>query len=206
MRFKANEVGVPVTGVIHVGGHHGEEYEQYVAEGVRHQVWIEPQAKQFAVLQQHLGNRPGVILVNAALGSTESWGTMYTETANGGASSSLLEPKEHLREHPHILFDGREQVRILMLDSLDISFPHYQMLVLDVQGFELEVLKGARTVLGLGHIRVIQAEIARVEVYTDQPMVEDLDRFLAPFGFVRSQTFWYGDPDTANAGEGLWTR
>lgn len=202
MRFPVNTVAVrigrPITGVIHVGGHHGEEYPAYVAEGVTHQLWFEPQKAAFAEMYRRIGDKPGVSLAQLALGDHAGYVEMYTETVNGGASSSLLAPREHLIEHPHIKFDGRETVRMCRLDDLMFFRENFQMLVLDVQGYELEVLKGATATLP--YINAIQAEIARVEVYAGCPMVEDLDAFLVPFGFSRVDTFWYG----ANAGEGLW--
>jgi FkbM family methyltransferase len=202
MRFPVNTVAVrigqPITGVIHVGGHHGEEYPAYVAEGVTHQIWVEPQAKQYEEMVRRIGGMPGVRCANVALGADECFTSMYTETVNGGASSSVLPPREHLTEHPHIVFDGRETVRMCRLDDLMFYREQFQMLVLDVQGYELEVLKGGTATLP--YFNAIQAEIARTEVYEDCPMVEELDDFLRPFGFFRIDTFWYG----ANAGEGLW--
>jgi FkbM family methyltransferase len=196
-----------IEGVIHVGAHHGEEYPCYVAEGVKRTLWIEPQHDAYMALQTYLEGRSGVGLIWAACGAYDGSGIMYTETVNGGASSSLLEPKDHLIEHPHITFPGKESVKVHRLDTLLAAIdppPSYQMLVLDTQGYELEVLKGATETLK--SIRVIQAEIAQREVYRGCPMVGDLDCFLVPFGFKREDTFWYGDPDKAYAGEGLWVK
>jgi hypothetical protein len=74
------------------------------------------------------------------------------------------------------------------LDSFRIS--GCNVLMMDVQGYELEVLKGARETLG--SIDHVFTEINRAELYEGCPMAEDLDLFLAGFGFFRAETDWAG--------------
>ena len=55
-------------------------------------------------------------------------------------SSSILEPKEHLLHHKQVTFEGSEEIELKRFDDLNIQNVDY--LNIDVQGFELEVLKG----------------------------------------------------------------
>ena len=66
---------------------------------------------------------------------------------------------------------------------------------MDVQGYELEVLKGAAELLA--DIDYIHAEINRVELYEGCVMVSDLDMFLQDF--VRVNTEWWPGQDWGDA-------
>jgi hypothetical protein len=62
---------------------------------------------------------------------------------------------------------------------------------MDVQGYELEVLKGASKFLS--HIQFIYCEVNRAEVYEGCPMIEEIDQFLGEYNFERVDTNWAGD-------------
>ncbi len=80
-----------------------------------------------------------------ALGSSAGTVEMYCNP--DGASSSLLKPKLHLQVSPDVIFDTRETVEVITLDSLLEDDHPYNFINMDVQGFELEVLKGASKTL-----------------------------------------------------------
>jgi hypothetical protein len=63
------------------------------------------------------------------------------------------------------------------------------MLVTDTQGFDLEVLKGAQKTLS--QIDYIYTEVSKGH-YEGEPTLEDMDRFLKPFGFQRAEVSMYG--------------
>lgn len=77
------------------------------------------------------------------------------------------------------------------LDDLDIGVEKYNFINVDVQGYELEVLKGASETLR--NIDYIMSEVNRDEVYENCAQVEELDNFLANYNFVRVETVWVGD-------------
>ena len=62
------------------------------------------------------------------------------------------------------------------------------MLNIDVQGYELEVLKGADTILE--YIELMILEVNRDEMYEGCPLVEELDTFLEKYNFKRVHTLW----------------
>ncbi len=77
---------------------------------------------------------------------------MHTETRNQGQSNSLLKPKTHLEAHPEIEFTGELSVKVLPMDSFD--FGGKNLLVMDVQGYELQVLLGgAKTLEQIDYLR-----------------------------------------------------
>jgi hypothetical protein len=66
----------------------------------------------------------------------------------------------------------------------------FNFLNIDVQGFELEVLRGAAETLN--YVDYILTEVNREELYEDCVLVEELDEFLDAYGFVREETSWGG--------------
>ena len=75
-------------------------------------------------------------------------------------------------------------------------------LAIDVQGFELEVLKGAAKVLG--NVNNLIVEVNRTEQYKNCALINDLDTFLKPFNLSRIETEWYNN--TEDWGDALYRR
>jgi FkbM family methyltransferase len=175
-----------ITGVIHIGAHYGEELQTYKRERIRHLAFIEPCKEAFTILQR---NTRGVIcqLHNYALGAQFGEGVMNTASHNKGQSNSLLKPETHLKQHPEVVFDGNETVKIVTLDSLMFG-SQFNMINMDVQGYELEVLKGGVTTLT--NVDVIYTEVNREEVYSGCAKIEQLDEYLKEF--TRVKTEWCG--------------
>lgn len=178
-----------VNGVIHVGAHYGQEYHTYRELGISPVLFIEPCEKAFQVLRQTLADNPDVVLFQSACGAEFSIGTMNVEQANQGMSNSLLKPIKHLDQYPSIVFEGTEEVEVRQLDEITehLSFKG-NLLVMDVQGYELEVLKGAtKTLKGIDYV---YCEINRAEVYEGCAKVWELDEMLKDF--TRVETSWAG--------------
>lgn len=178
-----------ITGVIHVGAHFGQEHHDYKAAGIRQVLFIEPCSKAFKVLQDTFANTPGVHLCNSACGEDFAIAEMNVERANLGMSNSLLKPVKHLDQYPSIVFTDTEEVVIQPLDNITREYnTRGNLLVMDVQGYELEVLKGATQTLK--QIDYIYTEVNRDEVYENCARVEQLDAFLSDF--ARVETNWGG--------------
>ncbi len=182
------DYGLKVRGIIHVGAHHGWEFKNYQAAGIKDLVFIEPLPSNFVQLRENVSEE--CLLFNTALGNFVGEVEMNVETANMGQSSSILEPGTHLTQYPHIKFESKVTVPITKLDLLPISRQHYNMLNIDVQGYELEVLKGGEQTLE--GIDCLYLEVNRAQVYKGCAQVEELDDWLRPRGFVRVKTAWVG--------------
>jgi len=100
-------------------------------------------------------------------------------------TSSLYEPDlaimnryEDLAEYCQVV--SVEEITTVRLDDVpEVRGADY--LKIDVQGAELEVLKGAVQVLR--DILVVQAEVEFVPIYRGQPLFADVDQFLRSQGF-----------------------
>ena len=179
---------VVVKGVLHVGGHLGEEYPIYKKVGAQKIVFFEPIPDIYNELTKRLKGCEDVVLVKKALGSRNETRDMHIHRG-GGESTSFLKPTA--------LYDGYFEEKTVPLEivTLDSFLPSlndshvFNMLVTDTQGFDLEVLKGAQN--ALKQIKYIYTEVSKGH-YHGEPALEDFDVFLKPFGFRRVESSMYG--------------
>lgn len=188
--FLKSKHNLDVRGIIHIGGHHGEEHELYRELNIPI-LFFEPLSNNFKILKERTQNDSNIISYQCALGNENKMVSMYVETANQGQSSSILKPKKHLDQYPHITFDSIEEVNMFRLDDIDLDLLKYNFIAIDVQGYELEVFKGAFNTLK--NIDYIVSEVNRDEVYENCPHIDELDSYLNQFNFKRVETEWVGD-------------
>jgi FkbM family methyltransferase len=195
-----------LKGVIHVGAHFAEEHDDYLNCGINKFVYIEPCKDAFANLTAKVSNgsllsgflnpifSPPLFGINVknvraflcACGAEEAEMTMNVSHNNQGQSNSLLAPKLHLQQHPEVVFTDTEKVNVIPLDKLPFIKEDYNFLAMDVQGYELEVLKGATETLK--HIDCIMTEINTDSTYDGNAFVWELDAFLDFYEFKRVET------------------
>lgn len=197
--------GFKVRGVIHVGAHEGVEHELYNSMGIRRQLFIEPHPETFRRLASHVPNNAEVRLLNIACGAKPGRATMYETSGNDGASNSLLEPNAHLNEMHNIATSGTVEIEVQPLDdaipAANLQPKDFNIIVLDVQGFELEVLRGSVKTL-TQHTDAIFCEIQRISLYRDGVLAPEIDAFMRQHGFERVMTQWMA----ASFGDGLYLR
>lgn len=177
-----------ITGVIHVGAHFGQENQVYNNLGIEKRIFFEPLSKSFEVLKNNIGENYS--LYQMALGNENKKVSMYVEHANSGQSSSILKPEKHLEQYPHIQFVDSEEVTMSRLDDMGLDLKDYNFIMIDVQGYELEVFKGASNTLN--NIDYIMSEINRDELYENCAKINELIDFLKPYGFELVEESWDG--------------
>ena len=70
--------GMIITGVIHVGGHYGEELQDYIDEGIQDIVLFEPLNENFDILKEKAENlNANIVGHQVALGPEKGTATMY---------------------------------------------------------------------------------------------------------------------------------
>jgi hypothetical protein len=80
---------------------------------------------------------------------------------------------------------------MVTLDEYMKTIPlEYNFINMDVQGYELEVMRGAMNTLD--KIDYIISEVNKEELYENCVRVDRLDNFLSKFGFKRVETNWEG--------------
>lgn len=186
-----------ISGVIQGGSHYGEELSLYDKYRIPNILLFEPAPDNFKVLEGVVKTfrevRPGIRIdaVQKALGNSNEKIQLNIEKANSGQSNSVLPLGLHVDFYPHITYEDQVEVEMVRLDDFLPSFyddvPKFNFLELDCQGFEGEILKGAAKTLE--SIDYIMTEVNMAELYKGGTLVDDLDKFLAPYRFTRVETY-----------------
>lgn len=125
-------------------------------------------------------------------------GTSVLHLSSRPSMSSLLQFDEELFESQYGFIRGSEQwkegltqgssitVRTTTIDDFFASekLSQIDFLKLDTQGTELEILKGAKSVLTEARISVIKTEVSLIPVYKNQVSFSELDLFLNQHGYI----------------------
>jgi FkbM family methyltransferase len=118
-----------------------------------------------------------------ALSNQNGEQTFYVSEGGSDGSSSLLEPKDHLTDHPDTFFNSHVLVSCLTLDTwaekYNVEF--VDLLWLDMQGFELDMLKASKKILPT--VKAIHTEVSTKETYKGVPLYSVLRQYLESKGF-----------------------
>ena len=187
------DLNITCSGVIHVGGHKAQEYQEYKDAGLTHQVWIEANPHFFYEIINVIREDKNCVALNYAVFDEEK--EIKFGLANNGASSSILPLKEHLKYYPNIRYDGYLQMTTKRLDKIiedsSIDLSKHDGLVMDVQGVELRVLKSLGSLLN--NFKFVQSEVNLEELYEGCCLIDELDEYLKSFGFERKITKLWDD-------------
>lgn len=158
---------------------------------------FEPLSRQFERLRQESAADPLWEIRNMALGPET--GTTEINVAGNFDSSSLLPMGErHAQAAPASVYVGTETVEVGTIDSVwdeVVGGARRPFLKLDVQGFELEALRGAER--SLPRIHGIQAELSLVPLYEGGALWREVIEFLVDKGFhVAGIEPGYADPES----------
>lgn len=198
----AKQYNMKITGAVIVGAHEFREYPEYRKLGVQRYILIEPDGESYAALTRKFSRVWNMTMHKIACGSQHGEATMFQETANDGQSNSLLKPKNHLRLHPEIRFHQVTKVKVCPLSAIVYS-PEYNFLSIDVQGFELEVLKGAERTLKYIDYILCEVNAIGAEVYEGATDIIQIRKFLEDRGFHSVQIVW---AKNQAYGDSLWIR
>lgn len=178
--------GIQIKGVIHIGACDGLEKEKYNSLNIENIIWIEANPEFLERLRNKVGNDTIII---CAIGNENK--ETFLNVANNGQSSSILEFGTHLDEHPGIDYVGKIKVdmkrMIDVIKDYDININLYNYLSIDVQGYELEVIKGFEDIIK--KFDFIYTEVNEKELYKNCVLIGDLDEYLEKFGFERIETY-----------------
>jgi FkbM family methyltransferase len=181
-----------ISGLIHVGANAGQERRLYAKYNLN-VLWVEANPEAFEKLQQNIKPYPSQIAVNRLITERDDADHVFHIANNDGESSSILALHDHKKIWPGVKFDRDIRLKSITLDSLIKKLRkrvvEYQALVIDTQGAELLVLKGATGILrGLEYVRV---EAPDFEAYSGCAKVDDVVEFLRKFQFriIRKDKF-----------------
>lgn len=169
---KVKECGIQPGQIIDVGAARGEWTKECLQIFPNAQYFlIDPIEKNAISLKSLQAAHPNIKSWCGALGSQESILQLYTH----GDQSSFLKSTT---------WPGKlKTIEVRMLDSfLDtgiIQPPEF--IKVDTQGFELEVLKGAKKCLN--SVQLLLLEVSYRYLYEKMPLAHEIIAFIANFGF-----------------------
>jgi FkbM family methyltransferase len=143
-----------------------------------------------------------VIIHHCALGSKND--QLKFNIVEHATSSSFFQPsKTNHKYHPgEMEITQNIEVAVVRLDSVvdgDID-----ILKLDLQGYELEALRGCGDLLT--QIKTITTEVEFISLYEGQPLFADIDSFLRENGFRLYNLYdlWTQDDGQLTAGDAVY--
>jgi FkbM family methyltransferase len=173
-----------VNGVIHIGANIGQERFRYAAYDLR-VAWIEPIPDVFEQLSENLKPFPKQSAYRCLLAAEDGREFTFHISDNGGVCSSILPLAKHRVMWPEIGYT--KEIKICgttlgkCIEKEQIRLADYQALVLDTQGSELMILKGAANLLP--NFRFIQVEVADFESYAGCCKLPEMTEFMREHGF-----------------------
>lgn len=142
---------------------------------------FEPLAEHQGGFRKQFVGAKDVTLHPVALGSANT--STFFHVNDASSASSVLPLADACRFHFGLREVEQVPVRLHCLDDYrtahQLSLP--DMIKLDVQGYELEVLKGGPQCLRSA--KAVLMEVSFVELYCGQPLFADVVRFMADHGF-----------------------
>jgi FkbM family methyltransferase len=180
--LKAIEFNPPVRGVVHAGAHRAEEYDTYTALGANRVVYIEANPHLVKELKSKFKGNDGVSVIQAAISDGEYDAEFIIH--NDTHTSSLLEMKVIAETHPELEVNERIKIKTKSLNQLfvdeEIDLTHYNILTIDVQGVELQALKGCN----LTPFDYIYIEVETWELYEGGKNYEEIKEYLKDWEII----------------------
>jgi len=173
-----------VHGVIHVGANVGQERFLYDAFDLE-VLWIEPIPGIFEKLMNNIAPFPKQHAMNCLVTAEDDKEYQFHISNNEGESSSVLSLSKHKEIWPEVTYtktialSGVTLATLIARNRIDLA--QFDALVLDTQGSEYEVLRGAISILG--SVRFIKVEVPNFEAYEGCCRLEELTAFMSAHGF-----------------------
>ncbi len=145
-------------------------------------VAFEPIPSEASTFRKVHGSRKHVVLIETALGDETGTATLHlSKSADCSSLFPIGKAQSELFENTGEI--GTQVVTVQRLDDLSPKWNGrtQQLLKLDVQGYELQVLKGAVQTLKL--CKYVYAECSDVSLYDGQALRHEVASFLARYGF-----------------------
>ena len=170
---------------LHVGAHKAEEASHYRLLGFKDVDWVEAQPELCEALRERF--RDSRYRVFEGCVWSVSGNPVKLRITDNSQSTSVLEMDRHAEYYPEVKVSRVLSTKTIRLDDL-LPGGEYGLVNLDIQGAELEALKGMGPLLQT--VSVIYTEVNREYLYAGCPLVEEMDIWLRGSGFHRTVTKW----------------
>jgi FkbM family methyltransferase len=176
---------LPNMPIIHAGAHYAEEREQYRQSEFEPVYWIEALPEVAQVCALNLVDYQDQYILTAALSDSHGERIKFYIAGIEDSSSSLLRPHLIEASHPDVTLSKVIELTTTTFDELFKSskFGSFETygLVMDLQGAELKVLQGAKSLLP--RLSFIISEVSTRQLYRNSVEFKDLTQALDEMNF-----------------------
>ena len=172
----------PGMTVLDVGGHHGL-YTLLASTRVGNAgrvIAFEPSSRERAILAKHvrINRRKNVTIEKMAVGSERGRGELFVVEGAEDGCHSLRPPNTESRSH-------KGEVEVTSIDEYLVAknISRVDFLKLDIEGGELDALKGARGLLSNGVRPVVLAEVYDIRTEPWGYKSKEIVRFMEELGY-----------------------
>ena len=184
-----NRYGIIIRGAIHIGAHECEEkgfYNNILGLNDSNIIWVDGNENKV----NEMKSKGHQNVYNAVLDEDEK-DIIFNITNNTQASSILkLNHDEGFYRDINITSSVvcRTEKISSFLKRIEKNAAEYNFWNLDIQGSELHVLRGSKELLE--NCDAIYTEVNLEHVYNGCGLIQDIDKLLEEYGFIRVETKW----------------
>lgn len=184
-----DKYGIKINGVLHLGAHECEEkgfYNNTLQINDDQIIWVDANKNKVEEMRQK-----GASNMYEAVLDEEEREVEFNITDNTQASSILrLNHEMGFYNNIHVTNTVKCKTERLttFFQRINKNIEDYNFWNLDIQGSELFVLRGSKDLLT--KCKAIYTEVNYDMVYKDCGLIQDLDKLLTEYGFVRVHTEW----------------
>lgn len=168
-------------GILHIGAHIGQE-ARYYAELGKSVLWIEADSETYLKLVENISGFENQKAINVLVSDRKQFIDFHV-TSNDGLSSSALKLSEFGKFTWEISNVKTERYLSKTLDDIEeLKRGDYDFWIIDVQGFELQVLKGA--LHSLSQAKWLLVECSTQKFYEEMVGYDTVKEALQRKGFA----------------------
>ncbi|AEE26590.1 FkbM family methyltransferase [Francisella hispaniensis] len=165
--IKKNAIGKKKFVVFDIGANKGE-YTKFLAENISNSsiFAFEPHPLTFKVLSKKCSCLNDIILFNCALAAEKSILKLYDYKSKDGSSHASLSSKVFTDVHGSKTISHQVDVTTVDLICEENNIKRIDLLKIDVEGYELDVLRGSKRMIQSDLVKFIQFEFTQLNTST----------------------------------------
>jgi len=172
-----------------IGAHLGNRTNAWEALGAK-VVAVEPQPQCMQFLQKKFGHSKNVVLLQQAVGAKKGKATFHVSELTPTISTmATVDWRQAMADNTSfkVSWDQQLEVEVVTLDQLIDTYGMPSFCKIDVEDFEMEVLKGLSTPLPILSFEYYTPTLFRVFECLD--LLDDLGKYEYNWSFGESQVF-----------------
>lgn len=177
--------------IFDVGSQHGHTTLEYLNAFPRASVYgFEADAKNFpralAATERH---RSRCQISHCAIAAEDGEVTFHVNSHNGTHSLLEIGDVQYFQQPAHLLEVVRVRAQTLDAFAQAKQIERIDIVKMDIQGAEVEALKGAANLIDSGRIKLLALEASFQSLYKGQPLFGDLCSYLHERGYSLFQMY-----------------